>query len=429
MEKLAIELNKLLDGTIAANLLSELGKNYYFPKGIVAQSAEAKKYAKRYNATVGMAYREGSPMHLASIKQFVPDLKNDEIFSYAPTAGILEFRKLWKEEIISKNPSLNGKGTSLPVVVSGLTHGIVTIADLFIDPGDTVVIPDMFWGNYRLIFEVRKKAKIVTFPFFNSSGRLNTAALEETLTSTVKGKKIMLVLNFPNNPTGYSPTVEEAEDLVEILKKAASNGKEVIVITDDAYFGLFYEDETYKESIFAKLADLHDNILAVKVDGATKENLVWGFRIGFITFAGKSLTEEQYDALVQKTMGAVRSSVSSSSKIAQSLLIRAMKNSSYNEEKQSAFSILKERYLTVKEMVKDFESNTLVSPLPFNSGYFMTFSVKKRKAEDLRRYLLMNRGIGTISVGTDYLRVAYSSIDKKDLKDLYREILKASEKI
>ncbi|MCD6121190.1 MAG: aminotransferase class I/II-fold pyridoxal phosphate-dependent enzyme [Spirochaetales bacterium] len=429
MNKLAIGLNKLLDGTVAANLLSELGKNYYFPKGIVAQSAEAKKYAKRYNATVGMAYREGSPMHLVSIKQFVPDLKNDEIFSYAPTAGVLEFRKLWKEEIISKNPSLNGKETSLPVVVSGLTHGIVTIADLFTDPGDTVVIPDMFWGNYRLIFEVRKKAEIVTFPFFNSSGRLNTAALEETLNSTVKGKKIMLVLNFPNNPTGYSPTAEEAENIAEILKKTAEKGKELIVVSDDAYFGLFYEEETYKESIFAKLADLHDNILAVKVDGATKENLVWGFRIGFITFAGKSLTEEQYDALVQKTMGAVRSSVSSSSKIAQSLLIRAMKNSSYNEEKQSVFSILKERYLTVKEMVKDFESNTLVSPLPFNSGYFMTFSVKKRKAEDLRRYLLMNRGIGTISVGTDYLRVAYSSIDKKNLKDLYREILKASEKI
>jgi len=428
MNNLALELNKRFKDTVVIKLLSELGKSYYFPKGIVAQSAEAKKYAKRYNATVGMAYKEGAPMHLASIKQFIPDLKNDEIFSYAPTAGNFEFRKLWKEEIIKKNPSLRGKNTSLPVVVSGLTHGIVTVSDLFTDPGDTIVIPDMFWGNYRLIFEVRKKAKIVTFPFFDNSGRLNTASLDETLNSKVKSSKIMLVLNFPNNPTGYSPTKREAEEIVECLRKAASNGKKLIVIADDAYFGLFYEEETYKESVFAKLADLDKNILAVKVDGATKENLAWGFRIGFVTFAGKSLIEEQYDALVQKTMGAVRSSISSSSKIAQSLLIRAMKNNSYNEEKQTAFSILKSRYLEVKELVKDFNSSPLIKPLPFNSGYFMTFFVKKGKAEDLRRYLLINRGIGTISVGTDYLRIAYSSIDKKDLKDLYREILRASEK-
>ena len=56
MNNLALELNKSLEGTSLISLLSDLGKNFYFPKGIVAQSAEAKKYAKRYNATVGMAY-------------------------------------------------------------------------------------------------------------------------------------------------------------------------------------------------------------------------------------------------------------------------------------------------------------------------------------------------------------------------------------
>ena len=48
-------------------------------------------------------------------------------------------------------------------------------------------------------------------------------------------------------------------------------------------FGLVYENGIFKESLFSKLADLHENVLAVKVDGATKEDYAWGFRVGFIT--------------------------------------------------------------------------------------------------------------------------------------------------
>lgn len=36
---------------------------------------------------------------------------------------------------------------------------------------------------------------------------------------------------------------------------------------------------------FGKLANIHPRVLTVKIDGATKEEFVWGFRVGFITFA------------------------------------------------------------------------------------------------------------------------------------------------
>ena len=39
------------------------------------------------------------------------------------------------------------------------------------------------------------------------------------------------------------------------------------------------------ESLFGKFANLHPRILWIKLDGATKEEFVWGFRTGFITFA------------------------------------------------------------------------------------------------------------------------------------------------
>lgn len=106
-----------------------------------------------------------------------------------------------------------------------------------------------------------------------------------------------MILNFPNNPTGYTPGLKEGDEIVAAVKEAAEAGINVVVVTDDAYFGLFFED-SLKESLFGKLADLHPRVLAVKVDGATKEEFVWGFRVGFITYASES--KDVLNALEQK---------------------------------------------------------------------------------------------------------------------------------
>lgn len=417
MNTLAVELNKTLEETVIFRLLSDFGKRFYFPKGIVSQSAEAKKYATRFNATIGMATLGGKPMHLNSLKELIPDLPPEQIFSYAPTPGNPQLRELWLDDMIRKNPSLAGQNTSLPLVVSGLTHGISVLADLFAGPGDCVLVPDMFWGNYRLIFEERNRASISTFPFYNPQAGLNIEGLKDAL-NRIAGGKVILMLNFPNNPTGYSPTEWEARALVQLLKEQARKGLNILCVSDDAYFGLFYEKETHKESLFASLASLHENILAVKVDGATKEELVWGFRVGFLTFASPNIKTVEYDALDRKVMGAVRASISNSNNLTQNLLLRAMQSPDHREEKKAALAILKERYLKVKEITERLSSGSKLEPLPFNSGYFMTFRFGGSSTEKLRKKLLMEQGIGTISIQDKYLRVAYSSVDLHHLEEL-----------
>jgi aspartate/methionine/tyrosine aminotransferase len=426
MNTLAVELNKTLKETVIFRLLSDFGKRCYFPKGIVSQSAEAKKYATRFNATVGMATLGGKPMHLNSLKVLIPDLPPEQIFSYAPTPGNPQLRKLWLDDMIRKNPSLAGQDTSLPLVVSGLTHGISVLADLFTGPGDCVLGPDMFWGNYSLIFEQRNRASISTFPFFNPQAGLNIEGLKDAL-NMVTGGKVILMLNFPNNPTGYSPTEWEARALVQLLKEQAQKGLNILCVVDDAYFGLFYEKETHKESLFASLASLHENILAVKVDGATKEELVWGFRVGFLTFASPNIKTGEYDALISKVMGAVRASISNSNNLTQNLLLRAMQSPDHIEEKKAALAILKERYLKVREIVERLSPGSKLEPLPFNSGYFMTFRLGGSGTEKLRKKLLMEQGIGTISIQDKYLRVAYSSVDLHHLEELFKIIFKTAE--
>ncbi len=428
MNTLAAELNKTLEETVIFRLLSDFGKRFYFPKGIVSQSAEAKKHASRFNATVGMATLGGKPMHINSLKVLIPDLPPEQIFSYAPTPGNPQLRQLWLDDMIRKNPSLAGQNTSLPLVVSGLTHGISVLADLFAGPGDCVLVPDMFWGNYRLIFEERNRASISTFPFFNPQAGLNIESLKDAL-NRVTGGKVILMLNFPNNPTGYSPTEWEARALVQLLKEQAQKGLNILCVSDDAYFGLFYEEETHKESLFASLASLHENILAVKVDGATKEELVWGFRVGFLTFASQNLKTGEYDALISKVMGAVRASISNSNNLTQNLLLRAMQSPDHREEKKAALVILRDRYLKVKEIIERLSPGSKLEPLPFNSGYFMTFRFGGSSAEKLRKKLLMEQGIGTISIQDRYLRVAYSSVDLHNLEELFEIIFRTAEEL
>jgi len=429
MNPLAEELNKVLENSVIDRLLSDFGKRFYFPKGIVAQSTEAKKQAHRFNATIGMAFSDGKPMELPSIARSVPDLGPAEAVAYAPTPGDGELLDLWKREILRKNPEVREDGISQPTLVPGLTNGIAQIADLFVNPKDAVVVPDMFWGNYKLIFVERKEAEIIGFPFFNEQGGLNVEGFKETMRANIRNNRVMVMVNFPNNPTGYSPSEEEADALTKAIGEIAEEGVDVLVVTDDAYFGLFYEENTYKHSLFAKLYNLHPRVLAVKVDGATKEDFVWGFRVGFVTFGAKGITQEQYEALRKKLAGSIRSTVSNSSRPAQSILLRALKSEGYLEEKAEFAKILKERYLKVREVVQNRNKGLTLKPLPFNSGYFMSFFFEGGSAEKLRLELLHNHGVGTISIQDKYLRVAYSSVDKENIEELYNTIFETADTI
>lgn len=417
---LAQELNDALKGTTPGELLSDVGTRLYFPKGIIAQSAEAKKLGKTANGTIGTTVVEGKPIMLPSIKKYVPDLTSSELVGYAPTAGNPDLRAMWKESIIRKNPLLKDKKFSLPVVVPGLTAGISYLADLFLDETKPLVAADPSWDNYVLIAEARRNAKFVQFKMFKD-GKFNIEGLKETMQKQAESGSVRILLNFPQNPSGYSPTSGEAKQLVSIVKEIAEKGAKVMVWCDDAYFGLNYEDNIEKQSLFAYLCDLHENVLAAKIDGPTKEDFAWGFRTGFITFGCKGLSDAQYEALVKKLMAAIRSSVSCAATPSQSLILKAASDGKLEEEKAEFRKILECRYKLVRDFVSTHESK-FIKPLPFNSGYFMSFDTMSIDAEKLRQKLLNDRGIGTISIDAKTLRVAFSSLDEEKINIVYQAI-------
>ncbi len=401
------------------NMLSQQGKAIFFPsKGILGQGAEAK--GAEINATIGTALEDdGSPLTLPCVQSALNLPKSS--FLYSPSFGDPNLRAAWKEQIIRKNPSIQGKKFSSPVVTAALTHAISCAAYLFLDEGDEVILPDLYWDNYELVFENGKNAKLRTFNTFKNGG-FDTEALRNALQGN--GKKVLL-LNFPNNPTGYTATEQEAEEIANILKETAEKGTPVVALLDDAYFGLVYEDGVYTESLFAKLADASENLLAVKLDGPTKEDYVWGFRVGFMSFAWKNASDAQLKAMEAKAAGVVRGNISNAPSISQKILLAAYQSENYLAEKQEKYNTLKKRYDCILEVFKNHpEYKETFEPMPFNSGYFMCIRPIGVEAETLRRKLIEDYSTGVI-VLSGLVRLAFSSVPTEKIPLLFENIYQA----
>lgn len=428
MNPIAKELNGIIakDNPHVMEMLSRVGKNLFFPKGILSQSAEAKEKAHRLNATIGIATEKGGTMRLDSIMESIAGIPPEASLTYAPSFGILALRKTWQSELFEKNPSLAGKKISLPVVTCGITHGISIFGDVWVDPGDVILVPDMMWGNYNLILNVRIGGEIKQYPLFSDNKGFNIAAFEKSINDEAKTRdKIIVLLNFPNNPTGYTLTETEGNRIVDILTETAAAGTNVIAVCDDAYFGLFYEDNILKESLFARLCGRHPRLLAIKLDGATKENYVWGLRVGFVTYGGQTQDDpsSMYDALEKKTAGCVRGNISNASHLSQSIILESMESPNFAAEKKEKFDTLYRRATRVKTVLADPKYQEAWDVYPFNSGYFMCISLKTVDAETLRRHLLDTYGVGLISIGKTDLRVAFSCLEEDDIQELFDTVL------
>ncbi|MDR0843306.1 MAG: aminotransferase class I/II-fold pyridoxal phosphate-dependent enzyme [Acidobacteriota bacterium] len=406
-------------------MLSERGKAIYFPhKGILGQTAEAK--GAKINATIGTAFEnDGSPLTL----EYMESLVNvpSESFLYAPSFGLQKLRDEWNRLLTIKNPGLAGKKFSSPVVTAALTHGLSVAGYLFLDPGDKVILPDLYWDNYELVFCETYGAE---FKFYNTfvDGGFDVAAFAKALNEGTPGKKFVL-LNFPNNPTGYTPTEAEAKALIAEIKKAAEAGNKIVVVLDDAYFGLVYEEGIAKESLFAELTDLHPNVLGVKLDGATKEDYVWGCRVGFITFGFAGATETHLKSLVDKAAGAVRGTISNAPCISQTLLLKAYTAPEYEAQKKQKYETLKERVVEIRKTLQAHpEYAESFEVMPFNSGYFMCVKPLGVDPETLRKELIANYATGVI-VLVGLIRLAFSAVPTHLIGDLFGNLHAAIQKL
>ncbi len=401
------------------SFFSKLGENIILPQDVLIQSKETAAIPGAINATIGIATSNKKAMALPSINKVITEINNSEYLPYSPTPGLPKMRELWKEKILADNPNINKDFLSLPMVTTGITQGIDIAANLFSESGDALLLPNLFWQNYAQIYTIKLGNKIYKYNQFDENNEFSISNFKETLYS-IKEDKISLILNFPNNPTGYTPSDVELNSLVDVISTYAkeNKNKQLIIVSDDAYFGLFFEKNHKTPTLSAtyKLAE-NENCLIVKLDGITKEFYSWGLRVGFITYYTKN--NELRKILLEKTQGYLRSTTSSPSNLSQQIAVRLLDNKQSLEEKEINDKIIEERYNELKQAISKEQLDQLVRVLPFNSGYFFTIKLPSNiNAHEFRLKFLNEYKYGVYSMDDEHIRIAFSCLDKELIPEL-----------
>ncbi|MHA1716025.1 MAG: aminotransferase class I/II-fold pyridoxal phosphate-dependent enzyme [Promethearchaeota archaeon] len=431
--------------------LSNFGKRIYLPNGIFYWAGLAKK-AANINATIGTAKGSELPDLMTSsgkgkVTFYLKNLQNlvagnidpSVIASYAPIAGLPDLRKKWKSWIIKKSGIERVKELaeliSIPIVTSGLTNGLHLVIRLFASEGENVIICNKRWGNYDTIIRYNVGAGITNFETFDNK-EFNTSEMSEKTKETgEKQGKIILLLNFPNNPTGYCPTQDTMEKIAESLKSCAEDlEKPIIVICDDAYEGYVYDKNAEKRSLFPFLLDQSPYLIPVKIDGASKELLFYGGRVGFITFGFSSewnvdLTKAASE-LENKVAGAIRSTISNTAHLSQKIVLKLLDDlESCLSNRQQVIKILEQRWKVIKEKsneIEDPDRGILFDP--FQGGFFAFLNLpSSMPADKFAKNLLENYKVGVIpisnpSTAVNGIRIAYCSMAENEIENALKLI-------
>jgi DNA-binding transcriptional MocR family regulator len=109
--------------------------------------------------------------------------------------------------------------------------------------------------------------------------------------------------------------------------------------------------------------------------------------------------------------------------------VQAFENKDYYDQKLAKFEIMKARYNAVKDTLKDEKYNECFSAIPYNSGYFMCVQlVDGIDGEEVRKLLIEKYGIGIINLN-NVIRIAYSAVAAKDVKEMFEGIFAACKEV
>ncbi len=195
---------------------------------------------------------------------------------YTSNAGLKEL----KEEIgkyLQRKINVSYNPNSEIIVTVGGSEGIDIALRAMLDPGDEVLIPQPCYVSY-LPCTVLADGVPVTIPLKEENEfRLTAEELESAITPKTK----ILVLPFPNNPTGAIMTKEDLEPIAELVKKY-----DLYVLSDEIYSELTYKTEHVS---IASLPGMRERTLVI--NGFSKGFAMTGWRLGYI--CGPEIITEQ----------------------------------------------------------------------------------------------------------------------------------------
>ena len=185
---------------------------------------------------------------------------------YSSNAGFIELRR----EIaayVKRKYHLEYNPRNEMVVTVGASEGIDIALRALAGPGDEVIIPEPSFVAYKGCTMFTGATQVTINLRAEDQFKLTPELLEKAISSRTK----VLILPFPNNPTGAIMNGEELKKLVDVLKD-----RDIIVISDEIYAELTYEG---KHVSFASFPEMKDR--TILINGFSKAFAMTGWRIGY----------------------------------------------------------------------------------------------------------------------------------------------------
>ncbi len=395
------------------------------PGGILLIAKEAQN-AKALNpnvidGTIGMIYGEDNKfLNFKVVDKAIKELKVDEKFAYSTTVGnpdYLEAIKKWvfrnhKEEILNK---LSCKVIATP----GGSGAISNTFTNYLNEGDKVLLPSYMWGIYKQ-FARENNAGFETYELFNKLGKFNLLDLEYKAKELKKHQgRVFLVINDPcHNPTGYSMSEQEWDNVVSLINELSADNTPVILLYDMAYIDYDLRGLDVSRENIRKFTKFNESVISVLAFSGSKTLGLYGIRIGAQIILGKSsnYVEELYDASIYSS----RTKWSMASNLGMNIISHIFNNEElfrdFEKELDETRSLMKLRADTFIDNAKKCGLQTL----PFSSGFFVTIPCSNANE---KYELLTKMGVYIVPLGNS-LRVAISAINVNEAKVL-PEIIKS----
>jgi aspartate aminotransferase len=233
------------------------------PSGTLKVLGLAKKLEREGKDIVHLEVGEpdfDTPDH---IKKAAEKALAEGMTKYVPSAGIPELR-----EAIAEHAGANGiKATADEVLVTpGAKHAIFCAMAAVLDPGDEVLIPSPCWTYESIVKIAGGKPVFVETPRADGF-KLKAEKLQKKLTPKTR----MLLLNYPNNPTGAVMSEKELRAIADL-----ASDRELWVLTDEIYDCLAYEGKHVSVASLPKMRER-----AIYINGFSKAYAMTGWRLGY----------------------------------------------------------------------------------------------------------------------------------------------------
>lgn len=206
---------------------------------------------------------------------------------YPAVSGIPELKKLatkWMNDIYHCQFSADEC-----LVMPGGKFGIYLLLQLLLQPDDEVIIPAPYWVSYPAITALFNGIPIIIETHEKNGWKINPYDLEKCCNSKTK----ILMLNNAANPTGALYSKDELATLLHIAKE-----KKLLVISDEVYSGLTYDNHTYISC--GSFSEHKDHVIVIQ--SCSKNFAMTGWRIGFV-FAPMNIIKPLTSLVSQSTSG------------------------------------------------------------------------------------------------------------------------------